>query len=599
MNVLEEMQTEQFLAGCGWRAAVRDDNRLARLVAEGEPVDAVYTLEEEAALDEFLHYLDQGGFAFYFERLASTVPVERVNVPMSRYVWLYFTKILLGIEGLARMSPLLLRDEALMRLLGFNAHQVANGVSRRGDARRGEGTEREGPVSSEAVGKNIVKLSTLALARFFGHIVERVVERAIPEKDVDIIIDCSLYETTDKFTGAGRTTRIKKAKDKNGKLVELRETVYGFKIGTAYHGPTGLPLGVCVTRINTDDRSHFWTLMEDVRKSLGTGRRIRSVVMDRGFLDGEDLWRLQEMGIEFVIPAKTTMNVYKDALALANKYAVNPHCPEVQAERWTESRTVGHGRNASTETLATEVIGVPRLASFDTYGPPDHGKAKNRQDFKPNEINAVVVTEWRGRRFKHPKVFVTNGSVFRPRLPFDRYDDRSLIENGVFREGKQDWSLKSPPQKSEAGVTVHTYLTVAAVALHRCYRLETEGGRPTSKPKPRPVSEGPDRELPLPQLKLGMEKYRLDLKVQNRNKVILFDAESYGILHVQEMAMLGGLNLRDRSQGVGTREETFQKYGLEPPPPPIPRPVLPAQASKAKTRRKTRAPARWYEIDED
>ena len=71
---------------------------------------------------------------------------------------------------------------------------------------------------------------------------------------------------------------------------------------------------------------------------------------------------------------------------------------------------------------------------------------------------------------------------------------------------------------------------------------------------------------PAKRLQLGMLRYRQELLVQNRNKVILFLGDVYGILHVQEMAMLSGVKIRDRSPGVGTREQTLQKYGLWPDP---------------------------------
>jgi len=46
---------------------------------------------------------------------------------------------------------------------------------------------------------------------------------------------------------------------------------------------------------------------------------------------------------------------------------------------------------------------------------------------------------------------VTNGAVKDPFVAFDRYDDRSLMENGLFRETKQNWHLENPPKKSREG----------------------------------------------------------------------------------------------------------------------------------------------------
>lgn len=610
MNIIQEMHAYRFIPG--WGTAGRDDGALARAVAEGNPIDAVYTLEDEAALDEFLHYLEARGFTPLFEQLANAMRVDRVNLPPLQYVWLYFIKLVMGIEGIAKMSPLLLRDEALMRLCGFNAHQITNGVTRRGDSLRSPETEREGPVSSEAVSDNIVKFSVLALARFFNGVIQRAIPLIIPEDEVDIVFDCSLYETTENFKGATRTTRIERKRDVHDNWVELRKTIWGWKIGLAYHAVTGMPLALCVTRINSDDRGHLWTLLADAKKNLGS-KRIRSVAMDRGFLDGEDLWRLNEQSIEFVIPVKTNMNVYTDAIDLAKRYSKDPHCPEVHPQRWKENRTQGHGKQATTKTVSTEIVGLPGLQTFDTYGPPGHGDKKEHGDFKPNPINAVVVTEWRGRKFKTPKVFVTNADITKPRLTFDRYDDRSLIENGLFREGKQAWSLEKPPKRSEAGVTVHVYLTYVAMALTRCYQAETQEETVPRVLSPRGVESRAQesaseatrplvgsgtvdagRTLPNPRLNLGMERYRLDLKVRNRNKVILFQDDSYGVLHVQEMAMLSGLNLRDRSPGVGSREETFQKYGLEPPPSRPPCRVIEQSPTKTRRRKKEARP-HWLE----
>lgn len=569
VNIIQEMQAHRFLEDCGWGLAGRDDSQLARAIAEGEAVDAVYTLEEEAALDDVLRYAEFRGLVPLFERLANRMRVERVNVPPIQYVWLYFVKLLLGIPGVAKMSPLLLRDESLMRRLGFNAHEIAHGTTRRGDSRRGAATEREGPVSSEAVAENIVKFGVLALADFFNAVIRQAVPLVITDDEVDVVVDCSLYETTKKYDGAGRTSREQRVKGKNGQMHEVVTTIFGWKIGVAYHPPTGLPLALCVTKINTDDRAHFWTVLDDARKNLGN-KRIRSVVMDRGFLDGEDLWRLDQQGIEFVIPVKKDMRVYADAVALADRYCDDPHSPEVTRSNWEEIRTEGYGKQARQKTVETEVVGVPGLLTMETYGPPGHAEKQNRSDFKPNPINAVVVRTWRGRTFKQPTVFTTNGSVQEPRKPFDQYDERSRIENGVFREGKQDWSLERPPQKSEAGVTVHVYLTLAAIALTRCYRLETEVVQQAARRKAaqrQRAAQALEAALSPQQLKLGMERYRLDLKVQNRNKVILFLGDTYGILHVQEMAMLSGVNLRERSPGVGNREETLRKYGLLPPAP--------------------------------
>jgi len=41
-------------------------------------------------------------------------------------------------------------------------------------------------------------------------------------------------------------------------------------------------------------------------------------------------------------------------------------------------------------------------------------------------------------------VILTNGPVDDPFVPYDGYDDRSEIENGLFRKAKQAWFIERP-----------------------------------------------------------------------------------------------------------------------------------------------------------
>ena len=79
-------------------------------------------------------------------------------------------------------------------------------------------------------------------------------------------------------------------------------------------------------------------------------------------------------------------------------------------------------------------------------------------------------------------VYLTNGSVSDHFVVFDSYDWRSVIENGIFKEGKHPWHLGKFPKRTEAAVV---------------------------------GSE-------------GMARWRFRLKEENRDKVIIFVEEAYG-----------------------------------------------------------------------
>ncbi len=76
-----------------------------------------------------------------------------------------------------------------------------------------------------------------------------------------------------------------------------------------------------------------------------------------------------------------------------------------------------------------------------------------RREARP-ALNAVVVEKWRNQSPSStgPRVYLTNAPVDNPWLIVNRYDDRSWIENGLFRHSKQFWHLtRWFPKKSRPG----------------------------------------------------------------------------------------------------------------------------------------------------
>src|SRR2546426_2454506 len=62
-------------------------------------------------------------------------------------------------------------------------------------------------------------------------------------------------------------------------------------------------------------------------------------------------------------------------------------------------------------------------------------------------------------------------SVRDPFVVFDTYDWRSVIENGIFKEGKHPWHLARFPKRTEAAVIVHCHFTLLVMALTTAFRL--------------------------------------------------------------------------------------------------------------------------------
>ena len=91
----------------------------------------------------------------------------------------------------------------------------------------------------------------------------------------------------------------------------------------------------------------------------------------------------------------------------------------------------GQGSEQRTEALKTVVWGVEGLVGMDTYGPAEETAKTHRRNGRGRALNAAVVEAWDGKPAVPggELVFLTNRPVTDALRIFDRYDDRSLIEN--------------------------------------------------------------------------------------------------------------------------------------------------------------------------
>jgi hypothetical protein len=537
MAQTREAMTQNLAERLCWQVARRDDARVARRLYRKQVVDGVYQLDEGALLDDFFYFLHERGVVDLLSDVQGTA-VQREMVPVIQYVLLYSLKTLLGIESMNALPALLFSDEALMRLVGFNAHQVRHGVCQRGAARR-QGPRRTGPICADALADNIVKLNLRDLEALFNGVIRGLAKAGVFAAKVTGIVDGTDLETTEHYEGCGQVTRKRKITDKRGHVHEIEVTVHGWKLIVLIEARTTIPLAAQVVPIQAHETLSLRALVTQARTNLAGYARLHKVVFDKGFLDGVDLWWLQQHGILFVVPAKSNMAVTVDAQAQAAAgEGITMGC-RVHTVRH------GQGKTAWSERLETEVVGIAALTTYDQYGTPEHGCHHNRRDFQPNPINAVVVRKWHGRDFGPggKTVFLTNAPVEKPLQPFDDYDDRSLIENCCIKESKQQWSLKHPPQKTARAVRVHVIFTLLMFALATAYRLQAEQDDLGKEP-------------------VGWQRWRRQLLEKTRDQVIVFARDCYGIFPMAEYSLLLGVRLKDVPPGIGTYQEILAKYRL-------------------------------------
>ncbi len=534
-----------------WKVAWRDDAKVAQGLYAGEAIEEMHELSDAGLVDEFFVFLEEVGMLQAFEQV-SVPGVKRVLVPTVQFVLLYFLKVLFGSESMNELPRVLFSDLALMELVGFNAQQCEHGLTKRGDAQR-QTKKKQGPITPQCLAENISKLKQEEMEALFNQMVHRLVSWGLLAGERLVALDGSKLPTPASYEGCGKLKQTRKVKVKGQKEPVTQEYyVYGWKVLVLMDVQTRLPLAIKLVPIQEYEGRWLVPLLAQAQRNLGTAAHIGTIVIDRGYVDGEDVWHVHQLGVRFVIVGKANMAVVQDAHGLA------------QGERARVRERVvrhGHGKTASEERLRTEVVGLAALTSYDSYGAAEQTQHAQRRDYEGQPINAVVVRRWDNRVPKGGgTVYLTNAPVSDPFTIFDTYDWRSVIENGIFKEGKHPWHLLRFPQRTEAAVVVHSHFTLLVMGLCSAFRLWQAQSKlvPTA-----PTSLQPSLSTAL----LGGEgtaRWRQRLREANRDKLIVFIGQAYGIFHLAEFAILTHVPLRRLPSALGSPQAVLQRFGLSP-----------------------------------
>src|SRR5713226_10272420 len=534
-----------------WQVACRDDRKVGQALYAGEPIEEMHQLSDAGLLDEFFVFLKDLGMLEAFEQVSQS-GVQRTLVPTVQFVLLYFLKVLLGAESMNELPQVLFSDLALMELVGFNAHQCENGLTKRGDASRIT-KKKQGPITAQCLADNFCKITQEEMEGLFNSMVQLLARRGMFTGKLVVALDGSKLPTPKSYEGCGKLKQTRSVKVKGQKEAATEEYyVYGWKVLVLIEVQTRLPLAMKVDKIQEYEGRWLVPLLEQAQRNLGTRGHIRAIVIDRGYLDGADLWQVHQQGVTFVVVGKANMVVIQDAQALAK--GERAHVRERVVRH-------GHGKTVTQERLRTELVGIEGLTTYDSYGEAEQTQHAQRRDYEGQPINAVVVRRWNNRvPATDGTVYLTNGPVSDPFVVFDTYDWRSVIENGIFKEGKHPWHLGTFPKKTEAAVVVHGHFTLLVMGLCTAFRLwqaqQATASTQATEPAPSLSTALLAGE--------GTARWRLRLKEENRDKVIVFFGDAYGIFYLAELAVLSGLRLRRLPSSLGSRDDILPRYGISP-----------------------------------
>jgi hypothetical protein len=478
----------------------------------------------------------------------------------------------LGVASGPEMTAALLTDEAWMSLLGFNVRQVQEGATRRsaslsGKTREGAGgkfveagplgparAREQGPrgvLSAQTLSGHESALSAKDLATFFNAVVRALASQGFFAKHVRTVLDSTGEEVVPSFTGAGVVRKKVKVKQRVRRPKALQVHVRGFKAWFLMEVQTGLPLAMMIASIETAEVAPVKDLVQQAQTNLSGHAEIDSMAVDRGFLDGDLLWWLeQEQSIAWVCPSKENMAVTEEARERVSKALAalrKAGEPELEtAQRAARSglsyegaRFFAQAPEAGHDPLVVAQVDDLRCTEF--YGPGGSGSSRvHSKKFVPTPLHATVVLSWPDRSkherddaqehdesSKGPLVLISarpQAGLFR----FERYDERSLIENWVNRDGKQYFGLGATLARNEQAMWSATVFSAVALALYRALTIERER-----------AMDALDRRSEV----LGVLRYRRQCEMKNRGQIIIVVDDLYAVMPMYDFAAMSGFNV--------------------------------------------------------
>ena len=577
-----------------WQFAERNDQVVAQALHSGQGVAAVYGMDDAGLLDGFFAFLDESGIKAHWQTL-TIAGVRHLFVPVIAFVLLYGTCVLFGSESSNALPALLFSNVAAMTLLGFNAHQVAEGMSTRGAKQRTAASEYT-LLAPQTLAGAICKISAGALEELFNGTIRALAAFGVFMAEVMVAVDGTRVVTAPTFQGCGKLAVTAYHRNRQGVRVAIVRFLFGWRLIALLDLRTLIPLAIKIVQIQDHEAPYLVALVQQAQANLASHSRIVKLVLDRAYVDGPSLHALHAMGITFVVIAKSNM-VVRD-VALAEQEGTT-----IYERRETVRR--GQGREASTEEWVSQVRVVRALRQWENYRPPAEEGQRLTWEHRPG-LTAVIVNVWRNRAptLDGGRVYLTNAAVTDPWTVVDGYDDRSWVENGLFRNSKQFWRLtRWFPQKTEAGVHSHLTFVAMMIAVATAFRLWDKAQAGTLAEasdhqivqvvhKVIDVTTGEVKEIPEPTRKKrthlasrmeevytppvrptlaswsheqlegqGPLRWRRRLRRENRDKVIVFVGHQYGIFYASEMLVLSGVPVRELPPHLGSRDDVLRRYG--------------------------------------
>ncbi len=451
----EEKEQEKKL---NWEYRTRNDAFVKkRFLAKNYDTSQVCGLGN---FDEFFAFLYQMDFFSVFNFRPQVR--QRIMIPTVLLLSTYSAKIIYEMNSLNQVDMELFRDRALLEKIGFTGSQIENGFSKRS---RG----RHLPFNVSTLGKLMPNFSLEEINSIFSKQFSLLAQKKFVPHGIFAADSTPLYVSFhSKYPNTGVVVKNRKRR-RGYKLITLKF------VGS--FSPKARPkpeifVAAIVVPLNENENKYLLSLLEQARNNIGPDK-IKLVVVDRGFLSGENLWQVKhKYGTDFLIYSKSNMDVTKELKARLKD------TQDRQRKGLPEDKDLFFQKDNE-----NTVYGFNKLQWFWTYGDSRHqAEVKKKiyqkeKTFPTNPISGVIITRYKNKQNKNITLLSSRkfSDSFTPLDAISFYRKRQQIENAGFRELKQGYNIGKFPSRKFNGIFFHILFTLLVFNFITVFKTETGG----------------------------------------------------------------------------------------------------------------------------
>lgn len=387
---------------------------------------------------------------------------QRIMIPTALLLSTYSAKIICEMNSLNQMDMMLFKDKSLLEMIGFTGVQIDEGFSKRNKG-------RHLPFNVSTLGKLMPSFSLDEINSLFSNQFTLLARKGFIPSGIFAADSTPLYVSLhSKYPNTGVIWKDGR-KYRGYKLITLK---YVGSVSPKAKSKPEIFVAAILIPLNESENKYLLPLLEQARKNIGQDK-IKMVVVDRGFLSGENLWEVKhKYKTDFLIYSKSNMDVTKELKGRLKE------AQDRQKKGLPEDKDLFFQQDDQ-----NTVYGFNNLLWFWTYGNQEHQIEMKKKIYQKEErvttnpISGAIITQYKNKEDENITLLSSRkfSKDFTPLNAIFFYRKRQQIENAGFRELKQGYKIGKFPSRKYNGIFFHVLFTLLVFNFITAFKTETGG----------------------------------------------------------------------------------------------------------------------------